>query len=163
MKFQADFDQDYIHFGKVQRAVKTGEKDTDFEVIDDVIETDRVNIQDFVQSYKDQVLSAADIVRMSIASDRPIEDYVKPYDDKEQAVDMSAVPANNLDALAKAKTVRSQYSKLPDDLKNGVSDPMDFITGFNKEKFDKFINGRVDQILASRLAAGSSQEVKKDG
>lgn len=157
-------DDDYIiEYSEVEKVKMTGTKDTDFIINKEVVESSRINRQDYINSYRDDVgiLNIIEKVRLSgdmtlfnqtgrvslpgkekDALGRPVEDVA----------DFTNYQVDKIEALNAYKKGRETLADLPADLK--ANNSFESIAKMSDEEINKYIESKVAAILAAQKKEG---------
>ena len=161
--YHKDEDKYIIDYSEIEKVKLTGEKDTDFIINKEVVESSRINRQDYIDSYRDDVgiLNIIEKVRLSgdvtllnqtgrvgfagtekDALGRPVEDVA----------DFTNYQVDKIEALNAYKKGRESLSDLPTDLK--ANNSFESIAKMSDDEINKYIEKKVASILAAQKKEG---------
>jgi len=157
-------DKDIVEYGVVQKIKKLGEKDTDFIIEDVVVETNRFNRQEYINSFRNDVgiLNIIEKVRLSgdatllMQNQRACLGASGEKDslgrDLEPVVDVMDYQVDTIDAFETVKKARQAGTNgLPDDLTKGLS--FDGVANLSDDEIDTYFAG-----LAAKAKAAKAKE-----
>ena len=144
---QTDYtkDDDIVGYCEQEYVVKTGEGDTDFVKKTRVVEFERKNRQDYIDSFAEDVGILNVLKKVAVSGD---ESLVKQRPDP-AFMDLTDFPTNKEDMFNKVKEGVDAFDKLPDDIKKKMSMEQ-FVNTFGQEQFDALIKEKVDAVLAAQ-------------
>lgn len=146
---QTDYtvDEDIVGYCDQEYLVSTGEKDTDFVTKTRVIEFERKNRQDYIDSFADDVGVLNVLKKCALSND---ESLIKQRPDG-VFIDVTNFPKSKEEIYKTVEKGVDAFDKLPDDVKKKMSMEQ-FVNTFGQEQFDNFINEKVEAILAAKKA-----------
>lgn len=152
---QTDYtkDDDIVGYCEQEYVVKTGEGDTDFVKKVRVVEFERKNRQEYIESFADDVGVLNVLKKVAVSGD---ESLIKQRPDPSY-VDLTNFPTTKEDMFDTVKKGVDAFDKLPDDIKKKMSMEQ-FVNSFGQEQFDALIKEKVDAVLAAQKA-----QEKKEG
>lgn len=166
-KFDTDEDKYIITYDIVKKVKMTGNKDTDFVVLDKVEEVDRINRQDYYNSNADEVgiLNIINKVRLSgditllnqtgrvsmpgvekDALGRPVEDVV----------DVTKYQVDQVEALESYKKGAAVFESLDPELKKKLS--FEEVAKLSDAEIDAYVKGIYEARIAATKKAEGGQE-----
>lgn len=117
--------------------VKVIDKDNDlYEIVEKFIVTKEVNLTSLTNSYKGQTGLEAVMKRVAITGDISLLNTITT--DKDSVFDATSLPKSYGEAVSASKKIEDIYSKIPDDLKNGMS-VEDFISSITAEAIEAYV------------------------
>lgn len=145
-------DQDIVDYAEEEYVVKTGEGDKDFVVKKRVVETSRLNRQDYINSFADEVGIKNILKKVQATGD---ETLLKQRPDG-VFIDVTQFPDNRAGMYEAVKNGVEAFDNLPDDIKKKMS-MEDFVNNFGQKEFDDYVKAKVDAILAAKEKEGGKE------
>lgn len=144
---QTDYtqDEDIVGYTEEEYIVSTGEGDKDFVVKKRVVEFERKNRQDYINSFADDVGVLNVLKKCALSND---ESLIKQRPDGVY-MDATGFPKTKEDVFNTVQKGVNAFDKLPDDIKKKMSMEQ-FVNSFGQEQFDELINAKVQEILAKK-------------
>lgn len=136
---QKDFDQNYKSIKIVDYAVKVGEGDEDYVIMQKVIE-EETPIQEVIDADKESV-GVYNIIKQVM---RTGDDSLLPKDDGNCHVDMVGAPETLMEVKNLGIQAEQNFNNLPGELTNGM-DMTAFVQNLTQEQFDAFIKAIADR------------------
>lgn len=112
---KSNWDESYLKRTIVQAVKKTGDSDTDFVVVDKVIE-DHVDIREYIQSQA-STCGVEYYLKRCMAGLDTLQDVTVT----DEVVDVSNAPTSLMEVKQLSDNMNANFSKLPSDLVNGLS------------------------------------------
>jgi len=152
---QTDYtkDKDIVGYTEEDYIVKTGEGDKDFIVKKRVVEFERKNRQEYINSFTDDIGVLNVLKKCALSND---ESLIKQRPDG-AFMDATGFPTCKEDIYNTVEKGVTAFDKLPDDIKKKMSMEQ-FVNSFGQEQFDELINSKVQEILAKKEAKQKSEE-----
>lgn len=145
-------DEDIVEYVEEQYVEKTGEGDKDFVVKKRVVESSRINRQDYVGSFADEVGIKNILKKVQATGD---ETLLKQRPDG-AFIDVTQFPDNRSGMYDAVKNGVQAFDNLPDDIKKKMS-MEDFVNNFGQKEFDSYIQAKVDAIIAAKAKEGEAK------
>lgn len=145
-------DKDIVEYAEEEYVEKTGEGDKDFVVKTRVVESSRVNRQEYVNSFSDEV-GIHNILKKVLATGD--ETLLKQRPDG-AFIDATQFQTSRADLVNSVEKGVKAFDNLPVDIKKKMS-MEDFVNNFGQKEFDAFIQAKVDAILAAKKKEGDEQ------
>ena len=145
-------DKDIVEYEEQEYVEKTGEGDTDFVVKKRIIEKSRVNRQEFVNSFSDDVGIHNILKKVKLTGDDTLlkQRPDAPYFDATQFQTSRSDLVNAVNNGVKA------FDELPDDVKKKMSMET-FVNTFSQKDFDALVQAKVDAIMAAKKKEGEGE------
>lgn len=161
--FKADDGEYIVEYNIIQKVKKLGEKDTDFVIINTVEETNRINRQEYINSFRQDVgiLNIIEKVRLSGDVTLLNQSHRVGYGasgevdslgrDLEPVVDVIKYQVDPVEGIEIIK----QSTKIPGTLDPELTDGLSFegLANLSDEQIDAYLAKKKDAILAARKAA----------
>lgn len=144
--YNKDSDKFIIEYQEIDVVKKTGEKETDFVVEKKVIESSRINRQEYINSFKDDVGIMNILEKVRMTGDATLLDQTKrsPVPSEktgrgnlEEIVDISNIPNSFIEADAAITKGHDLFKDIPAELKGKLSFE-DFVVK-SPEIYDKYV------------------------
>ena len=157
-------DKDIVEYGVVQKVKKLGEKDTDFVIEEEVVETNRYNRQEYINSFRNDVgiLNIIEKVRLSGDTTLLNQNPRVPLGpsgkkdslgrDLEPVVDVIGYQVDRIDALESVKKTRQAGT-------NGL--PSDLIKGLSFDGVAHLSDAEIDTYFADLAAKAKAAKAKE--
>lgn len=161
--YHKDEDKYIIDYSEIEKVKITGDKDTDFIINKEVVETSRINRQDYIDSYRDDVGILNIIEKVRLSGDITLLNQTGrtslPGTDKdalgrpvEDVADFTNYQVDKIEALNAYKKGRETLADLPDDLK--ANNSFESIAKMSDDEINNYIEKKVASILAARKKEG---------
>lgn len=137
-------DKDIVEYKETQVIEKTGEGPHDFIVKNVVEEVSRINRQEYLNSFSDDVGIKNILKKVNLTGDVTLLNQRGVGLNKE-FVDTTSFPTNTTDAFNYIEKGHDAFDKLPDQVKSKMS-MSDFVETFGQADFDKFILEQAEAI-----------------
>lgn len=165
--YHTRLDDNIIEFSTIQKVKKTGDKDTDFVLIDEVIETNCINRQKYIDSFSNEVgiLNIIEKVRLSgdvsllnqthrvsmVATEKDVFGH-----DIEPVVDVSQYQVDRISGLESFKDGVAAYETLDPELKKKLS--LEGVAKLTDSEIDQYLAAKKAEIIAARNAEKEGSE-----
>jgi hypothetical protein len=136
---QKDFDQTYKSIKIVDYAVKVGEADEDYVIMQKVVE-EETPIQEVIDADKESV-GVYNIIKQVI---RTGDESLLPRDDGKCQVDMVGAPETLMEVKNLGIQAEQNFNNLPGELTNGM-DMTAFVQNMTQDQFDAFVKAIADR------------------
>lgn len=167
--YHKDGDDYIIEYEDVEHVEMIGDKDTDFVITKTVEVSSKVNRQEYLNSYADDVgiMNILEKVRRTgdeslfnqrsrVSIDSHEKDSLgRPVED---IVDITSYQIDRMEALNKFKSGAISFSQLPEDLRGKLS--MSEVAHLSDEDIDKYLDAVKKTIIASRTSG--KEEIKDE-
>lgn len=165
--YHKDGDTYIISYDEVQKVKMTGEKDTDFIIEKEVVETGRINRQDYIDEQGQEVGIMNILEKVRRSKDETLFDQTGrvgyPSDEVdalgrpvEKIVDVTDYQIDKVEGLERYKKGVQAYNELDPDLKKKKK-----LSGVAKIK-DEDLDSYINDIVTQRLAALTSKKENID-
>lgn len=145
-------DKDIVEYAEEQYIEKTGEGDKDFVVKTRVVESSRINRQDYISSFADEVGIKNILKKVQATGD---ETLLKQRPDG-AFIDVTQFPDTRSGMYEAVKNGVKAFDDLPDDVKKKMS-MEDFVNYFGQKEFDDYVKAKVDEIVAAKAKEGEDK------
>ena len=144
--------KDIVEYEEQEYVEKIGEGDTDFIVKKRVIEKSRVNRQEYISSFSDEVGIHNILKKVQMTGDETLlkQRADAPYFDATQFQTSRSDLVNAVNKGVQA------FDDLPDDVKKKMSMET-FVNTFGQKDFDALVQAKVDAILAAKEKKGENE------
>lgn len=145
-------DKDIVEYEEQEYIEKTGESDTDYVVQTRVVEKSRINRQDYLDSFSDEVGIHNILKKVKLTGDETLlkQRADAPYFDATQFQTSRSDLVNAVNKGVQA------FDNLPDDIKKKMSMEA-FVNSFGQDEFNKLIQDKVDAIIAAKAKEGDKE------
>lgn len=145
-------DKDIVEYEEQEYVEKIGEGDTDFIVKKRVVEKSRVNRQEYVSSFSDEVGIHNILKKVQLTGDSNLlkQRADAPYFDATQFQTSRSDLVNAVNEGVQA------FDNLPDEIKKKMS-MESFVDSFTQKDFDALVQAKVDAILAAKEKKGDAE------
>ena len=134
-------DEDIVEYVEEQYVVKKR-----------VVESSRINRQDYIASFADEVGIKNILKKVQATGD---ETLLKQRPDG-AFIDVTQFPDNRSGMYDAVKNGVQAFDNLPDDIKKKMS-MEDFVNNFGQKEFDAYIQSKVDAIIAAKAKEGEDK------